>query len=77
MEDDLENGIVGGLIVNDPTVEVVSAIEGETFIKPKKTYTYTYSGNETAGWLFDTSLPIETEIKGATIIIKWLNTYSG
>ena len=77
MEDDLEKGIVGGLIVNDPTVEVVSAIEGETFIKPKKTYTYTYSGNESAGWLFDTSLPIETEIKGTTITIKWLNTYSG
>lgn len=52
-EDDLESGVVGGLIVqpvdpNPPTVEV--KIEGETFIKPKKEYTFTYTGDLESTW---------------------------
>ena len=44
-EDDIENGIVGGLVAepvnpNDETTD--AAINGETFIKPRKVYTYTF-----------------------------------
>lgn len=77
MEDDIENGIVGGLIV-EPSVENISSeIQGEIFIKPKKAYTYEYIGNDIGEWVLDTRLPIEFNIDEKTITIKWLNTYSG
>jgi hypothetical protein len=46
-EDDLDNGIVGGLILNETNPndeETEATIIGETFIKPKKTYEYTFDG---------------------------------
>ena len=76
-EDDIENGIVGGLIVESTIEEEVSEIVGDTFIKPKMTYTYTYQGKENANWLFDNTLPIETVINEKEITIKWIKTYSG
>lgn len=75
MEDDIETGIVGGLIVEPE--QIATDIEGDTFIKPKKTYLYKYIGTEEAEWIFDTSLPIEVTINGKEITIKWLKTYSG
>jgi hypothetical protein len=75
MEDDIEIGIVGGLIAEPE--QIATDIEGDTFIKPKKTYLYNYIGTEEADWIFDTSLPIETAINGKEIAIKWLKTYSG
>jgi len=42
-EDDIENGVVGGLIVkpeNPNTEEIEETIVGETFIKPKKEYEF-------------------------------------
>jgi hypothetical protein len=42
-EDDIENGVVGGLIIEEdnPNTEAEEAsILGETFIKVKKTYNY-------------------------------------
>ena len=47
-EDDIENGIVGGLIaepVNPNASHIEEVIVGETFIKPKKEYTFIYKGN--------------------------------
>ena len=76
-EDNIEEGIVGGLIADNIIEPIESEIKGATFIKPKKTYTYLYEGSEQASWLFDTSLPIETDITGSKIQIKWYNTYSG
>lgn len=76
MEDDVEAGVVGGLIP-PPAQEVISDIEGETFIKPKKTYNFKYNGKENAEWIFDNSLPIEVTINNKEILIKWLKTYSG
>lgn len=76
-EDDIEQGIVGGLIVKPTENEVISNIEGETFIKPRKTYTYIYTGTEKSEWLFDTQAPIEVKINNQTITIKWLKNYSG
>lgn len=75
MEDDTENGIVGGLIPKPE--EIVSDIQGDTFIKPRKTYTYKYTGAEQSNWEFDNSLPIETIIDNQKISIKWLKNYSG
>jgi hypothetical protein len=75
MEDDVEAGIVGGLIAEQE--QIVTDIEGDTFIKPKKTYLYKYIGTEETDWAFDTSLPIEVNINGKEITIKWLKTYSG
>ena len=46
-EDDIENGVVGALLVepkNPNSAEVESTIIGETFIKPKVEYVYTFSG---------------------------------
>ena len=79
-EDDIENGIVGGLIVDPIEPENNSAlIKGETFIKPKITYTYTFmgKGKMEASWEYDSKLPIEAEINGKTISIKWTKGYSG
>ena len=75
MEDDVEAGIVGGLIAEQE--QIATDIEGDTFIKPKKTYLYKYIGTEETDWVFDTSLPIEVDINGMEITIKWLKTYSG
>ena len=44
-EDDVENGIVGGLIEPTPE-EVEGLIKGDTFIKPKVEYKYSYAGND-------------------------------
>lgn len=80
-EDDVENGVVGGLIVqpanpNPPVVE--ETIDGETFIKPKISYTYIYKGEKLANWIIDKKYPIEI-IEDSTnkITLKWKASYSG
>ena len=79
-EDDLEKGIVGGLIVepaNPNTKSAEEIIVGETFIKPKKQYTYTYKGNMIGKWTVDKDYPIELIADGKTVQLRWLKTYSG
>ena len=73
-------GIVGGLIekVDDPN-PVIGEIQGETFIRPKKEYTYTCSVSG-ANWSYDSKLPIIIEVleeEIPTIKIKWTSSYSG
>jgi hypothetical protein len=76
-EDDKENGIIGGLVV-DPILPEPNDIEGEVFIKAKKTYTYKYIGSEQGQWSFDDSkYPIDYEINGNEITLKWNTTYRG
>ncbi len=78
-EDDIENGIVGGLI-SDPIEPETNSdlIAGEAFIKPKITYTYTYKGLGEVNWVFDKKLPIEVvEQNKESISIKWTKGYSG
>ena len=82
-EDDIENGIVGGLIVkpenpNPPVVE--ETILGETFIKPKKQYIFTFSGERDANWSIDKKYPVVFEVDEndpQKIILKWNSSYSG
>ena len=80
-EDDIQNGIVGGLIeeIKDPNegIEII----GETFIKPKKTYTYSFSGRETQIWSVDsTKYPVKLTYDvddPRKISLIWTSGYSG
>ena len=80
-EDDLENGIAGGLIVkeeNPNEEQIEELIQGETFIKPKGIYEYVYAGSENANWSVDSSkYPIEYKIIDNKIKIRWTAGYSG
>lgn len=81
-EDDIENGIVGGLveeIKNPNSEEVEDAIVGETFIKPKTTHRYYFNGSLLAEWQLEgKNLPIKTKkIDDYTIELTWDSTYSG
>jgi hypothetical protein len=61
-EDDIEAGIVGGLIeeIENPNGEKVDKILGETFIKVKKTYEYEFNGSLKAEWsITDKNCPVE------------------
>ena len=78
IEDDIENGIVGGLVVNQIEPEENSDfIKGEAFIKPKITYTYKFVGKDNAKWVYDSNLPIEVIENDKIINIKWTSTYNG
>lgn len=77
-EDDMENGIVKGLVVKpiDPAMPT-DLIVGETFIKPKVFFTYTYEGLDKPVWHIDKKYPVEIEGQGNTIQIKWTKSYHG
>ena len=74
-EDDIEQGIAGGLIAKPAEVE--SKIKGEGFIKPRLEYTFTYEGEEESSWSFDAALPIKASIDGKTITLSWEKGYKG
>lgn len=80
-EDDIENGVVGGLIIkpiNPNPEEIEEAIIGETFIKPKKVYSYQFTRPILNGdWSVDKHVPVELEIDGREVKIKWISNYSG
>lgn len=78
-EDDIENGVVGGLVVEpiNPNTEIVEqTIEGETFIKPKKTYEYKFTGLTSGEWTADKSV-VSLVANGKEVQVKWLSNYSG
>lgn len=74
-EDDIEQGIAGGLIAKP--IEVESKIKGEGFIKPRLEYTFTYEGEEESSWKFDAALPIKASMDGKTITLSWEKGYKG
>ena len=80
-EDDIEAGIVGGLIeeVVDPN-EDNERIIGETFIKPKKIYVYEFEGILQSEWAVEKDCPV-TLIKDSDhtrrISVRWEPGYSG
>lgn len=83
-EDDIENGIVGGLIteIKDPNNETEeSRIVGETFIKPKCPYSYNYTGQETGTWFVDTKkYPVKLKLDESNprvVAVTWTAGYSG
>lgn len=82
-EDNIEEGIVGGLILepeNPNKPEIERTIVGDTFIKPKKTYEYKYNGSENFDWFVEKKYPVvieEDPLDPKHIFLKWNNTYSG
>lgn len=81
VEDDIENGIVGGLVVeekNPNTEEIEDTITGETFIKPKKRYRYQFTGSMISDWKIKTDLPLQCwKIDEHCIELMWLKPISG
>lgn len=77
-EDDVEGGVVGNLIV-DPIIPDTSndLIIGESSIKPKSFYKFTYVGDNIAEWHIDSKYPIKYKINEKEITLKWDQTYSG
>ena len=81
-EDDIEAGIVGGLIepVEDPNEEGALGIQGETFIKPKRTYEYSFVGRVAALWKVDSKYPVKLEFDEddpRNVKLTWTGSYSG
>jgi hypothetical protein len=82
VEDDVEAGIVGGLIeeVKDPNGEEVLEIKGDTFIKVKKSYSYYFSGREAYIWSVDEKYPVQLVFDKAdprNVTLTWTGGYSG
>lgn len=80
-KDDIENELINGLEqeatmfkLENPAL-VSRKIQGEGFIKPKKSYTYTHY--KAGQWILDDKLPIDYEIDGSSITLKWTSSYSG
>ena len=82
-EDDIENGVVGGLVVTEPNPNdtiVEQTIVGDTFIKPKKTYEYVFKGTVQGDWKVDKKYPVIITInpeEPQRISIKWNSAYCG
>ena len=83
-EDDIENGIVGGLIeqIKDPNEDKEELIDiiGETFIKVKKSYNYYFDGTLLSEWKVDKGYPVELiqdPKDPRNVTIKWTSPYSG
>ena len=82
-EDDVEAGIVGGLIeeVIDPnitnhTIEIL----GKTFIKVQKEYQYSFNGTVAAEWYVNKKYPvtlIPDPKDPRNITVKWTSSFSG
>ena len=80
IEDDIEKGVVGGLItepINPNNKFVEETILGETFIKPNKFYEFTYNGNLDGKWSVEPQTPVILQSNGKTVKIKWLESFSG
>jgi hypothetical protein len=80
-EDDIENGIVGGLIeeIQIPDDEQ-NNIEGETFIKIKREYSYHFTGRQAEVWTVDKKYPVQLTFDEAdprNITLVWTGSYSG
>ena len=84
-EDDVKNGLVGGLIVKPIDEKPMTAdgehgIIGETFIYPKKEYEYQFTGYEIADWYVDKSIPVKIVIDeedSKKIHLIWKASMSG
>ena len=80
IEDDIENGIVGGLVVEPEVPELDDKIIGETFIKVKKRYMYEFNGVESCEWTVSQDAPVilvPSEIDPRKVEVCWTSTFSG
>ena len=74
-EDDIDNGVVDGNLV-EPQIPV-SLIEGPDSIKPKREYSFAAPADAVGSWSWDTKLPISATVDGNKIKLKWIKTYNG
>lgn len=82
IEDDVENGIVGGMIeeIKDPNGDQIQEIVGSSFIKVRKPYEFSFEGTEVANWSVDKKYPVELTPDVSDprkIIVTWTSSYSG
>lgn len=80
-EDDVEQGVVGGLIVEpiDPNPPEDNII-GEFLIKPKMTYDYEYIGINFAEWNVDSNQPVNMTVdenNPKIVHVKWKSNMQG
>jgi hypothetical protein len=81
-EDDIDNGIVGGLVIEpqDPNSGEQINIIGETFIKIKKKYNFKFDGTLAASWSVDKKYPVvllPDPNDPRIITLEWVGSYSG
>lgn len=77
-EDDVDEGIVGGLIAAPVVPEPESeAISGEIFIQPQLEYEYIYTGDKTGHWQVISNNPVEYEIYDNKIKVTWKKMHGG
>ena len=86
-EDDIDNGLVGTLAIipedpNPDTSRAIIFIVGESFIKPKKEYSYTLGIPSQLEWVVDKKYPVKltpyVDDNGYTCVkVVWTSTYSG
>lgn len=83
VEDDIENGIVGGLKIKEVspnTKEEDSVIEGDVFIKPRQIYDYHYKGPLSSWSIVEKNRPVILEVNpkdARHVRLKWDSSYSG
>ena len=80
-EDDVENGIVDGLIeeIHDPNI-ADSKIIGDTFIKIKQPTVFKFDGNTGAIWEVDKKYPVILDIDKddpRIVVVTWDGSFSG
>ena len=76
-EDNVKEGVVEGLVVEEIPEPSATTIKGEIFIKPKRSYTYKYIGDKEGEWGYDKSLPLKVSTQGKEITLQWTKTYTG
>ena len=84
-EDDIEKGLVGTKVTKlvEPETDFNIDIVGDTFIKPKKEYTYYAETTQAGKWsIVGPQVPVvlkpfTTERGIAGVILKWNTSYSG
>ena len=76
-ESEDDNGVVGEKLEMISVEPDMSLIEGPNVIKPKCSYTFTYTGTEYDKWHLPENLPVDVKAHEREIILKWTAPYSG
>lgn len=74
-EDDIDNGVVDGNLV-EPQIPA-SLIDGPDSIKPKREYIFAAPADAVGSWDWDAKLPISAVVDGNKIKLTWTKTYNG
>ena len=75
-QDDLDLGVVKDIEMIQLPEAADYVIVGDNTMRPQKAYSYRYDGPENASWVYDKTLPLDVEIDGRTITLKWIASYS-